>query len=172
MARKAKASTKAQPPPASTPVFSAAKWVSVAEAFERAAHALGSDDLASRDLPEDLLSGRLSTAMRRISPDGGVDTFEPIDDPSSFWKGAQVCRPLEDDPDGWVSGLDAKLTAGFYLFFFVLRSDLDKLYPVGRALEPASPPRERLPTRRHDASRDRKQKKIGNCTSPPSCIAL
>jgi hypothetical protein len=130
---------KAKPPPASALVFSAAEWAPLMETFERVAGALGSWDLAERDLPEDLQSGRLSSAMRRISPDGVVDTFERLD--PSFWKDVGLYQPFEGDPDVTVSGLDATLTTSFYLYFFVARNDLDKLYPVDPALEPASPRR-------------------------------
>jgi hypothetical protein len=148
-------------PPASAPVFSAAAWAPLAAAFERAANALGSGDLAERDLPEDLQSGRLSSAMRRISPDGAVDTFERLD--PSFWKEVEVCQPLGDDPDVEVYGLDAKLTASFSLFFFVARNDLDKLYPVDHALEPASnapAAASDAPTRRKPEKRIRKNWKL------------
>jgi hypothetical protein len=153
---------KDKPPAANSPVFSAAKWASLLEVLNRAAAALGSIDLAERDLPEDLLSGRLLTAMRRISPDGGVDTFERLD--PSFWEGAQISGPLgEDDPDVWVSGLDTKLTTSFYLYFFVARSNLDKLYPVDRAAEPASDAQAEAsgaPTRRKPGPRTKKSWKM------------
>ena len=155
MARKAK-------PAVNTLVFSAAKWASLLETLNRVAAALGSFDLAERDLPGDLHSGRLSSAWRRISPDGSVDTFERLD--PSIWERAEISRPLgEDDPDVEVSGLDTELTRNFYLYFFVGRSDLDKLYPVGRAPKPVFDPQAEAsgaPTRRKPGPRIKKSWKL------------
>lgn len=64
-------------PPRKPPAFSAAQWASLSEAFTRAKASLGSRHLAERVLLEDMRSGRLAMAVRRIAGDG-TESFEAV----------------------------------------------------------------------------------------------
>ena len=70
-------------------VFSAAEWVPWSEAFARAKAALGSGELAARDLIEHLRKGRLDSLVRRVAQDGS-ETFVPLK--PSDWEGAVFGR--------------------------------------------------------------------------------
>jgi hypothetical protein len=130
MPRRAKASTKAQPPPADPLVFSAAKWASLVEAFDWAEGALGSSYLAAGDLTEHFRSGRLPMAMRRRVD--GVNTFERLEPSQRL----QVGEP-DENGDVRVWGLTAEIASSLP-HFFVARESLEQLYSPGAALEPAS----------------------------------
>jgi hypothetical protein len=118
--------------------FSVEQWVALNAAFVRVKTALTSADLAEHDLPEHIRSGRLASAMRRMARDGSV-TFELLK--PSFWKGLQLLETHELGADGLakrsgkvqVRGLDVKFVTNSKLWFFVARSELDRLYPVGGA---------------------------------------
>jgi hypothetical protein len=130
----------AKPSPRQAPAFSAAEWAPLKEAFARVKSALGSGRLTERDLLEDMRSGRLATAARRTARDG-AETFERLK--PSFWKELTLLSPSDGLPVQ-VRGLDVKSLARSSLWFFVARSDLDKLYPVAAAAEQEteiSPPR-------------------------------
>jgi hypothetical protein len=70
-------------------VFSAAEWVIFREAFARAKAALGSGELAARDLIEHLRRGRLGSLVRRFAQDGS-ETLVPLK--PSDWEGAVFSR--------------------------------------------------------------------------------
>ena len=70
-------------------VFSAAEWAPWREAFARAKAALGSGELAARDLIEHLRKGRLDSLVRRVAQDGS-ETFVPLK--PSDWEGAGFSR--------------------------------------------------------------------------------
>jgi hypothetical protein len=70
-------------------VFSAAEWARWREAFARAKAALGSGELAARDLIEHLRKGRLDSLVRRVAQDGS-ETFVPLK--PSDWEGAVFSR--------------------------------------------------------------------------------
>jgi hypothetical protein len=124
----------AKPPPAITPVFSAAKWASLDEAFAWAEGALGSDYLAEDDLTGRLRSGQFPLAM--LHRRDGVDTFELLE--TSLLKSLQV---VEAEYDGvllvrlW--GLPAEI-ADLLPHFFVAREPLEQLYSPGPVIDPAS----------------------------------
>lgn len=134
------------PRPASAPVFSAAAWASLDEAFAWAEGALGSDYLAEDDLTERLRSGQLPLARWHRS--GGVSTLERLE-PSVLGK-LQVVETQHDDVllvRVW--GLPPEIASSD---FFVARAPLEQLYSPGPALEPASDP----PAEASDASTRRK----------------
>jgi hypothetical protein len=167
LARKAKPPTRTQPP-ASAPVFSGSKWASLDEAFDLAASALGSSYLAEEDLTRRFRDGRLPTAVLHWGDD--ADTIKALE-PAS-WKTWQV---VETEVDGvlmiQVWGLPGEI-ARSVPHFFVAREPLEQLYSPGLAIEPVSaPPADApgAPTRRKPGPQT---KKVGSCTSPPSCIAL
>ena len=70
-------------------VFSAAEWARWREAFARAKAALGSGELAARDLIGHLRKGRLDSLVRRVAQDGS-ETLVPLK--PSDWEGAVVSR--------------------------------------------------------------------------------
>jgi hypothetical protein len=70
-------------------VFSAAEWAPCSEAFARAKAALGSGELAGRDLIEHLRNGRLESLVRRVAQDGS-QTCLPLK--PSDWEGAAFSR--------------------------------------------------------------------------------
>jgi hypothetical protein len=87
----AKATNEHKPvqPGCKQPVFSAAEWAPWGEAFARAKAALGSGELAARDLIEHLRKGRLDSLVRRVAQDGS-ETFVPLK--PSDWEGAVFSR--------------------------------------------------------------------------------
>ena len=121
-------------------VFSVARWAPLNEALVRAKEALSSSDLAERDLHEHLQSRRLPSAMRCLAR-GDAQTFEHLK--PSFWKGLTLLETSEIGSDGipkksgkvQVRGPGVEFIARLRLqaWFFVARSDLDKLYPAGAA---------------------------------------
>jgi hypothetical protein len=129
---------KAKPPPRQAPAFSAAEWASLDEAFARAKAALGSRQLAERELRAHLRNGRLPAAALRIAADG-AELFEAVA-PSFFATAVLTARSgnveiVEIDaliagPSGVEAPPDE--TSSFRAFF-VARRDLDKLYPVAAA---------------------------------------
>jgi hypothetical protein len=150
MARKAK-------PPADAPVFSAAKWASLAEAFDWAEGALGSTSLAEDDLTAHFRSGQLPLARWRRS--GGVGTLELLE-PSVREK----LHVVEAEYDGVllvrVWGLPPEIASSD---FFVERGPLENLYSPGPALEPASDApamASDAPTRRKPGPRIKKNWKL------------
>jgi hypothetical protein len=78
-------------------VFSAAEWVPWREAFGRAKAALGSGELAARDLIEHLRKGRLDSLVRRVAQDGS-ETLVPLK--PSDWEGAVSSRTGKIRPSG------------------------------------------------------------------------
>jgi hypothetical protein len=87
----AKATNKHKPvqPGSKQAVFSAADWAGWREAFARAKAALGSGELAARDLIEHLRQGRLGSLVRRFAQDGS-ETLVPLK--PSDWEGAVFSR--------------------------------------------------------------------------------
>jgi hypothetical protein len=87
----AKATNENKPvqPGCKQPVFSAAEWAPWGEVFARAKAALGSGELAVRDLIEHLRKGRLDSLVRRVAQDGS-ETFVPLK--PSDWEGAVFSR--------------------------------------------------------------------------------
>jgi hypothetical protein len=87
----AKATNEHKPvqPGCKQPVFSAAEWAPWGEVFARAKAALGSGELAARDLIEHLRKGRLDSLVRRVAQDGS-ETFVPLK--PSDWEGAVFSR--------------------------------------------------------------------------------
>jgi hypothetical protein len=86
--------------------------------------------LAVHDLNQDLLNGRLESALRQISSDGRATwrSFKPSD-----WRQWKVREDLDlRHPRGWgmkVTPIDKK-EAVDGCYFFVRRADLDKHYPI------------------------------------------
>lgn len=112
--------------------FSVAQWVPLNEAFARAKAALGSSDLAERDLVEHMRSGQLPSAMRQVERDD-TEMFARIKPP--FWDGLTLMEAGSDGlgkGSGTVQVRGLKVTANAKLWFFVARGHLDKLYPVSR----------------------------------------
>jgi hypothetical protein len=87
----AKAPNKHKPvkPGCKQAVFSAGEWAGSKEAFARAKAALGSGELAARDLIEHLRQGRLGSLVRRFAQDGS-ETLVPLK--PSDWDGAVFSR--------------------------------------------------------------------------------
>lgn len=122
--------------------FSLAQWAPLNEAFARAKAALSSSDLAERDLLADMRSGRLPSAMRRLVRVDRTETFERLK--PTFWTGLILRETIDADLKLTgrvrVAGFNVtKLIASANLWFFVARSALDKLYPVGGASLSTSP---------------------------------
>jgi hypothetical protein len=152
MAKKAKAKQ---------PGFSVAEWAPLDEAFARGKAALGSSDLALRDLHGHMLSGRLPSAVRRFERDG-TEVFEHLE--SSFWEALILREGYEPGPDGRLKRSEmvrvhdrgALFSHSRDRFYFVSRRVLDELYatcprtddaptiPVPTAPEP-QPAEERKP---------------------------
>ena len=132
-----------KPSPRQAPAFSAAEWEPLNEAFIRSKTALGSGRLAERDLLEHMRSRRLATAVRRASRDG-AETFQRLK--SLFWKELTLLAPSDGNPVQ-VRGLSVEIIARSAWYFFVARSDLDKLYPIAAVAHPEthSPPARRKP---------------------------
>ena len=104
--------------------FSVARWATLNEAFARAKAVLSSSALAERDLLADMRTKRLPSAMR-IARDDGTETFERLK--PSFWRDPKLSAYSGNVV---VHHLDVKFITG-ECWFFVERSALDKLYPVG-----------------------------------------
>jgi hypothetical protein len=126
-------------------VFSPAKWIPLNEAFARAEAALGSFEHALQDLHDQMRGERLRSAVRRINRDGTA-VFEPLE--LSFWEASTLREGHGPGPDGRLrrSGTVRVHDRGEPLYshgadrsYFVLRSDLDKLY-AARAGETAAVP--------------------------------
>ena len=139
--------------PTDQPALSLAQWAPLDEAFTRIKTALHSNALAEHDIVKDMLGGRLASAMRRLSRDG-ADVFERL--PADFWRGHTVEEQAEIDrtgapTGGWVARVPtAPLRfGGSRVWFFVLRRDLDRLYPVSGREEPAADTRRQAPLTGH-----------------------
>jgi hypothetical protein len=137
--------------------FNPHEWTPLNDAFARVRAALGSRALAEHELQQRLQSGRLSSASRWIDRLTGESAAERHE--ASFWQGlGLVSMSPESGMAGhvrvgaasarmaaWLEWLKTKHECVFY----VLRGDLDKLYPVADAIVvPATPTRAEPPQRR------------------------
>jgi hypothetical protein len=123
-------------------VYSPAKWASLDEAFALAKAALGSGSAKHtlQDLHDRMRDGSLPSAVRRLEPDGTAVL------PLSFWGTVSLREGFGPGPDGKLrrSGTVRVHDRGEPLYshgadrvYFVLRSDLDKLYPPAPQAEQA-----------------------------------
>ena len=117
-------------------VFSHDKWAPLDQAYIRVKAAVGSRDLAERDLLDLLRSKRLRSAVRRICIENArTEVFEPL--PLSFWETPGL-RLRESEGKVSVRGRypeKCRTWHSRFTWFFVMRSDLDKLKPY-----PPAPP--------------------------------
>jgi hypothetical protein len=146
--------------------FTLPDWVPLMrEAFFQARDCVGSREVAAHDLYQDLIDGRLTSAIREFDShdvDVSARTLEP-----GYWS-QFVLRPALPDngkPDPgmrlWLR--DADLFPFWSAMFYVQRARLDQFYPVDRAAAkdtggspPKLPRRAEAEIRRRIGRRERK----------------
>jgi hypothetical protein len=136
------------------------QWVPLQEALFRIRDTVGSLKLAVHELNEDLLTGRLKSALRQISCDG-EEPWRLLK--SSDWRqrrvryedGLKIELPSDRYANVTCIG-DASLQGHYYI---VRRADLDKHYPIAatstmtaahRSDDTRPPERRRGPTLKHE----------------------
>jgi hypothetical protein len=106
------------------PTFSAREWVPLTDAFLQILSIVGRRDLALSCINRDLRSGKLKSALVKVSPDGGVTmTLLKLSD----WEQRAVWTPL--NPQEGV-GVEPYVDGHVYL----RRIDLDKHYSIAATL--------------------------------------
>jgi hypothetical protein len=120
------------------------EWAPLEEAFNRIKAWIGSTELTERDLHQDLLTGRLKSAVRCIEPDGTETRIilEP-----AFWRWPPANAGVSSLWTDWWKG---RFEVGHLVegrietktrYFFVRRCDVDKFYPIATSSGPQPSPR-------------------------------
>src|SRR5262245_16215527 len=115
--------------------FNPVKWVALNDAFVRIRTALRAGDLAARDLHGHVTAGRLKSALRLV-PRDGAETCGTL--PPDFWErvGMSAAAGTANYVHMWPAKDDEVFEPADWNFF-VLRADLDRLYPVARMVPTA-----------------------------------
>jgi hypothetical protein len=134
--------------PAPPPNWSLRDWAPLSEAFIRIPFSDQWASLSARELYQDLLNGRLKSALRQISRDG-QETFRLLT-PSDWrqWRvqfRSRLRGPKINEVVIQVTSIDENEAVDGY--FFVRRADLDKHYPA-TPLAPATASDRRTDDRR------------------------
>jgi hypothetical protein len=115
------------------PDFASANWATLNDAFEQARRCLGSGELAAGRLHQVLLDGQLKSCELQLPPVDGQYIVSPIDGVHRHILGPEFWRQVQ----GFTYGNSAArplpaegCRVSPYWHFFVLRSDLDRLFPV------------------------------------------
>jgi hypothetical protein len=118
-------------PKETPPTFSARDGVQLTAAFLQIMSKVGRRDFALACLDEDLRSGRLGSALAKISPDGKI-TMTPLK--RSDWQQLTLQVPLHPQ-----EGVGVQPYVDGYIY--VRRADLDKHYSITATPAPAAAPK-------------------------------
>jgi hypothetical protein len=132
--------------------FNPIEWVALNDAFARIRKAVGSRDFAERDLQRGLCLGGLRSAARWLDRRADLETCERLKPP--FWKELRIVA-LSGELEGQIRvrvriqipaqgrvrehPLITAIRRGRSGYFYVLRADLDRFYPLHPATSAAAP---------------------------------
>jgi hypothetical protein len=136
------------------PDFASADWLPLNDAFEQARRCLGSGELAAGRLHQVLLDGQLTSGQLQLPPIDGVYFVRSTDGEQRHILGPEFWRQVQGFTYGngavRVVPVEGCRVSGYW-HFFVLRSDLDRLFPVTAKADETKPPRRRPgPVTTHD----------------------
>jgi hypothetical protein len=112
------------------------EWTPLSTALGRVNASVDAIVLAEIDLRQDLVTGRIKSALRYLLSDDGAKQVRLLLQPR-FWSHLKIMQIVPADPvlvEGNVEGRPLEIARGF----FVCTADLDKHYPVTAAV--AGPP--------------------------------